>query len=179
MLQCDSTLKPRYEYTISSNQHALSGHALKCALLSYSSEWANVYYHRLLESRETWCFKPYRRSKNRIPEPNSRTEFQNRIHVIQTLNFSSPIPRTSRKTWSKSPMNQCIIPGAHPMQNAHRKVPVFQVNIPWGEPQSYSWSIGYMSTSFRFIYSPRKNPGKRPTNLFVYHVHGLRSICAI
>ena len=54
------------------------------------------------------------------------------------------------------------------MQNAHRKVPVFQVNIPWGEPQSYSWSIGYMSTSFRFIYSPRKIPGKRPTKSYLY-----------
>ena len=42
-----------------------------------------------------------------------------------------------------------------------------------------------MSTSFHFIYSPRKIPGKRPTNLFVYHVpaclvlHTLRAVCAI
>ena len=46
-------------------------------------------------------------------------------------------------------------------------------------------SILYMSISFRFIYSPRKIPGKRLTNLFVYHVpaclvlHTLRAIFAI
>ena len=95
--------KPRYEYPISSNQHALSGHALKCTLSSYSGEWANAYYHDFSSNPKTW-FKSNPRSNNRIPKPNSRTAFTS----FKSSNFHILSPEPA-ETWSKSSMNHFII----------------------------------------------------------------------
>ena len=116
-------------------------------------------------------------------EPNSRTEFQNRIDVIQILEFQVLSPERP-ETRSKS-YDQCYARSTSNTRCSYiGKSQYFQVNILliWAEPQQQccSWSIGYMSISCRFIYSPKKIPGKRPTSLFVYHVpHALRATCAI
>ena len=112
-------------------------------------------------------------------EPNSGTSYKSSIFNFYPQNLLKP---DSNPQWINVLYQEHI---QYKMLIGKSKY--FQVILPWGEPQSYSWSIGYMSTSFRFIYSPRKIPGKRPTNLFVYHVpaclvlpvHALRAICAI
>ena len=112
---------------------------------------------------KTWYFKSNPRRKNQIPEPNSQTSSKSSIFKSYSLNLQKPDPTPQ------------LINVLHQQEHIQYKMLIgrskyIQVNIPWGEPQSYSRSIGYMSTGFRFMYSPRKIPGKRATNLFVYQV---------
>ena len=117
-------------------------------------------------------------------QPNSRTEFQNRTPEPHSRHPNPPIFKSYPQNLQKPDPNPQWINVLYQEHIQYKmligKSQYFHVNIPWCEPRSYSWSIGYMSTSFRFIYRPRKIPGKSPTNLLVYHVlHALRAICTI
>ena len=133
---------------------------------------------QVTRKHDTW--NPIREARtdfqNRIPEPHSHhPNPQTFKSYPQNLQKPDPNPQWINALYREHIQCEMLI----------GKSQYFQVNNAWGEPQSYSWSIGYMSTSFRFIFNQRKIPGKRPTNLFVYHVaaclvlHALRAICAI
>ena len=130
----------------------------------------NVYWSK----PKTWYFKSNLRSKNRIPGPDCKSSPKSSIFKSypQNLQKPDPNPQWIDVLYQENIQYKMLI---------RMKVPWFQVNILRAEPRCYySWSIGCMSTSFRFIYSPRKIPGKRPTNPFVYHIpQTLRVICAI
>ena len=133
---------------------------------------------------QIWYFKSNPRSKNRIPGPNSRKDFQN---VIQILNFQvlSPEPPETR---SKSSMNRCIVQGAQPIQDAHRKVLVLSSQCPMG------WTIKlrvFVVNSIRpLVFASFIAPGKIQENVqqtysymtyyfYTVQVHDLRAICPI
>ena len=69
--------------------------------------------------------------KSEKQEPNSRTEFQKRIHVIQILKFSSPIPRTSRNL-IQIPNESMYYTRSVSNARCSRKVPVFSNQCPMG-----------------------------------------------
>ena len=81
-------------------------------------------------------------------EPNSGTSYKSSIFNFYPQNLLKP---DSNPQWINVLYQEHI-----QYKMLIGKSRYFQVNIPWDEPQSSSWSKIYTSTSFRFIYIKEK-----------------------